>query len=60
MSIERSWANIMAVCCIGVVAIIEAYQQALSGASKTAANLPHLDGLWNFVPLGLLMEGCFG
>jgi hypothetical protein len=40
-----------------VVAIIEAYQQALSGAPSASARLPHLDGMWNFVPLGLLIVG---
>jgi hypothetical protein len=54
VSIERSWANIVTVCCLIVVAIIEAYQQALSGAPKAAATLPRLDGAWNFVPLILL------
>ena len=54
MPIERSWANIVTVTCLIVVAVIEAYQQALSGAPKVAAVLPRLDGSWNFVPLILL------
>jgi hypothetical protein len=41
--------------CLIVVAVIEAYQQALSGAPKVSAVLPRLDGMWNFVPLILLI-----
>ena len=55
MSVERSWANIVTVSCLIVVAVVEAYQQALSGSPKAAAVLPRLDGMWTFVPLILLM-----
>jgi cbb3-type cytochrome oxidase subunit 3 len=55
VQIERSWANIVTVSCIIVIAVIEAWQQALSGAPQVAAILPSLDGMWHFVPLGLLI-----
>lgn len=51
----RSWSNIVTICCLIVVAVIEAYQQALSGAPKAAAHLPAFDGMWNFAPLALLL-----
>jgi hypothetical protein len=52
---RREWANILTVGCITVAAIIEAWQQAISGAPDVAKNLPHLDGVWHYVPLCLLV-----
>ena len=52
MQIERSWSTIVTVCCLIVVAIIEAWQQAAAGAINV---YPHLDGVWRFVPIILLV-----
>jgi hypothetical protein len=47
----------MAVGCVIIVAVIEAYEQALSEAPKASAKLPHVDGWWHFAPLALLIIG---
>jgi len=51
----REWANILAVSCVIVAAIIEAWQQALTGSPKVAEVLPSLDGAWHYAPLILLI-----
>ena len=57
MQIERSWANIVTVSCLIIVAGIEALQQALSGAPSAAAMFPGfvMGPTWHFVPLALLV-----
>jgi hypothetical protein len=49
-----AWTKVVTVGCLIVVAVIEAAEQALSGAPHLAAMLPHLAGGWHFLPLILL------
>jgi hypothetical protein len=55
MRIERSWPNIITVCSIVLVAIVEALQQALSQAPNVASRLPSFGGWSHYVPLMLLV-----
>jgi len=54
--ISKEWSNVVTVSCIAVAGIIEAYQQAISGA-PAASVLPALGGWWHYVPLALLTLG---
>ena len=51
----RSWSSVVTVSCLIIVAVVEAWQQALSGSPGVAAIMPRLSGAWNFVPLILLV-----
>ncbi len=51
----RAWSNIVTISCLIIVAVVEAWQQALSGAPSVAAILPRLNGMWNFLPVVLLV-----
>jgi hypothetical protein len=54
---SKSWANIMAITCLIIVAVVEAWNQALSGASNIIPHLPNMaiGPIFNFIPIVLLV-----
>jgi hypothetical protein len=52
-SLKNGWSTIVTAACLIIVAVIEAWQQAASGAPVNA--LPRLDGAWHYAPVILLI-----
>lgn len=55
-SLQRHWSSIVTIGCIIAAGIVEALQQAVSGAPSVSARIPWLSlgGAWHYVPLTLL------
>lgn len=53
-SFQQNWSNVVTVCCLIIVGVTEALQEALSKIPATSS-LPRLDGAWNYLPLLLLI-----
>src|SRR5579872_126810 len=51
---QKNWTTIMAVGCVVIAAFLEAWQQAATQISADSI-LPHLDGVWHYAPLILLI-----
>ena len=49
---KKHWSTAVTLGCIVIAALIEAWQQAAASAS---ASIPRLQGVWNYVPLLLLI-----
>ena len=52
--LQRHWSNVVTLGCIVIAALIEAWQQAAANVS-TGIHIPRLQGVWNYVPLFLLI-----
>jgi hypothetical protein len=49
---HRNWSSVVTITCIIITAVIEALQEGFSHAPKFGISL---DGVWNYVPLSLLI-----
>src|SRR5579872_6171422 len=52
--LQKHWSNAVTLGCIVIAAMVEAWQQAVAN-TPSASRLPHLQGLWNYAPLILLI-----
>ncbi len=52
--LKKHWSNVMTLGCIVIAALVEAWQQAATSV-PASIHIPRLQGIWNYVPLTLLI-----